>query len=217
MDAIFFDIETAPLSEDKIKAIAPEFKAPKNYKSDEAIARYETEALASYIADGALHAQTGRVMAIGYAIGDTCPPLVLYDETGEKESYILRCFWKTITDNSGVMTRKVIGFNSVNFDVPFLIRRSWINGVDVPATVMHRYGPRVVLNDLFKDVMLEWSCGTMDRIKLDTLAKTLGVGAKNGDGALFHILAKTDYDKAMDYLYNDVELTRECALKMKMA
>lgn len=216
MDSIFFDIETAPLSEEKIKAIAPKFKAPKNYKSDEALARYETEALASFIADGALHAQTGRVMAIGYAIGDDTP-VVMYDQDGTKEASILRNFWKLITDSSGVMTRKVIGFNSVNFDVPFLIRRSWINGVDVPPTIMHRYGPRVVLNDLFKDVMLEWSCGTMDRIKLDTLAKTLGVGSKNGDGALFHIVAQEDYSKAMDYLFNDVEITRACAYKMKMA
>jgi predicted PolB exonuclease-like 3'-5' exonuclease len=213
LSPIFFDIETAPLSEDRIRAVAPEFKAPKNYKSEEAVAKYQNEALAEFIADGGLHAHTGKVIAIGYSFGNR-EPVVDIDLHDEKR--LLKTFWNLIVDDHGAMTHQIIGFNSNNFDIPFMVRRSWINDVNVPPTIFYRRGGRMYLNDMFKDVMLEWSCGTMEKIKLDTIAKFFGVGAKNGNGALFYKLVEENYEKASNYLKNDVRLLPLIAEKMQM-
>ena len=42
---------------------------------------------------------------------------------------------------------------------------------------------------------------------MDSIAKHLGLGGKNGDGKAFADLWRTDRDKAVAYLRNDVELT----------
>ena len=47
-----------------------------------------------------------------------------------------------------------------------------------------------------------------ERIKLDTLAKYFGVGAKNGDGAFFSELYFDNKAAAIDYLYNDLDITQ---------
>lgn len=213
LSPIFFDIETAPLSEDRIRAVAPDFEAPKNYKSEEAIEKYKLEKLTDFIADGGLHAHTGKVIAIGYSFGNR-EPVVDFELNDEKR--LLETFWNLIVDEHGAMTHQVFGFNSNNFDIPFMVRRSWINDVEVPPTIFYRRGGRMYLNDMFKDVMLEWSCGSMEKVKLDVVAKSLGVGAKNGNGALFYKQVLEDYEQASEYLKNDVDLVRKCANKMQM-
>ena len=102
---IFIDIETAPLDEDYIRSIAPDFKAPKTYKKEEAIEEYKLGKLAEYIAEGALKAQTGRVIAFGFAIGEHSPCVNIAEKPAD-EKRILRALevWletgKTITQHN---------------------------------------------------------------------------------------------------------------------
>ena len=49
------------------------------------------------------------------------------------------------------------------------------------------------------------------RGSLDTIAKHLGVGQKNGHGEDFARLWQTDREKALAYLRNDLELTGRIA------
>ena len=51
----------------------------------------------------------------------------------------------------------------------------------------------------------------MARGSLDAIAKHLGVGAKNGNGADFAKLWQKDRAKAVEYLRNDVQLTAKVA------
>ena len=51
----------------------------------------------------------------------------------------------------------------------------------------------------------------VDDGSLDTIAKHLGVGAKNGSGADFAALWQSDRAKAADYLRNDLQLTAQVA------
>ena len=46
---------------------------------------------------------------------------------------------------------------------------------------------------------------------LDSIAKHLGVGAKNGDGKAFAELWQTNRQQAEAYLRNDIELTAKIA------
>ncbi len=44
-------------------------------------------------------------------------------------------------------------------------------------------------------------------VRLDSIARHLGVGAKNGDGKAFAELWRSDRKQAESYLRNDIELT----------
>ena len=61
---IVFDIETGGLPEEQIEI--PEFEAPSNYKTSEAIAKYTEKKKQDYIEKAAISCFTGEVLAIGY-------------------------------------------------------------------------------------------------------------------------------------------------------
>ncbi len=211
--AIYFDIETAPLDSDKIKAVMPVFKARSNIKDPQKIEEDIQTKIAEFIAEAPLDASTGRVVAIGWTVDGGEVNILAYSDA-EDEAKLLKRAWSTFTDERGVIVQDIIGHNSNKFNIPFLVRRSRILGVKVPSTVMTWSRGRLHLDQHFKDTMEAWACGTTDKIKLDTLAKCLGVGAKNGDGASFYATYNSDPEKALNYLENDVKLTRACALRL---
>jgi len=184
----------------------------------------EADYIASVKGRAALSAITGRVLAIGYyftedeeeggvvAIGDH----IL--SADDKESVIterdlLADFWMQY-EASDEHTR-FVGHNIHGFDLPFLIQRSFILGVEVPRGVIKgRF-----FNEKFVDTMAVWACGRQGSNgmeKLDTLAKAFGVGAKNGSGAMFAELLEKDRAAAMEYLKNDIALTYEVAKRMRV-
>jgi hypothetical protein len=125
---------------------------------------------------------------------------------------MLASFWSYVSQGGAIRAR-MIGFYSNRFDVPFLIRRSWRLGVPVPRGIMHgRY-----MNDVFVDLIQVWQLGDYQAlINLDTLARWLGVGAKNGDGADFGTLLTSDRAAALAYLENDLEITERCAIALNV-
>lgn len=158
----------------------------------------------------ALSAETGMVLCIGVkspAEDDT--HYMHGDECG-----ILLSFWETfrfVRDANGQM----IGHNIYNFDLPFLIRRSWLLGVPFPHDVIerHRFWHKSLV-----DTMAVWQLGAReDRISLGRLGKLLGVGGKNGSGASFHVLWDLDQEQAFAYLANDLELTYQVAMRLGVA
>lgn len=206
MKAIF-DIETAPLAEDKIRQFMPDFEAPSNYKDPEKIKAYREEKAKEWLQRGALDAITGRVLVIGMI----APNGNLNALEGD-EPKILAEFWDIVTGwlDHGV---DIVGFNSHRFDLPFLVRRSLINSVAIPQRLRVSQGR--YWNDHFIDLMAVWSCGNRDQtISLDNLSRTLGVGQKNGDGKDFAELYVMDRAAAMGYLENDLRLTAKCAERM---
>jgi hypothetical protein len=57
-----------------------------------------------------------------------------------------------------------------------------------------------------------WQLGDRQaRGSLDSIAKHLGVGAKNGDGKAFAELWRSDRKQAEAYLHNDLKLTAKIA------
>lgn len=172
----------------------------------------EADYIAGVKGRAALDAKTGRVLAIGYY--DTnegaTDYAILNGEPGD-EAAIVSGFW-TYFEASDEHTR-FIGHNIHGFDLPFLIQRSWLLGVEVPRGVIKgRY-----FSDKFVDTMAVWACGKMGSgamAKLDDLAKAFGVGMKNGDGAMFAELLEKDRAAAMEYLKNDIAITHAVARRM---
>jgi uncharacterized protein YprB with RNaseH-like and TPR domain len=116
-------------------------------------------------------------------------------------------FWSAWRSESA-KGAQFVGFNIFQFDLPFLLRRSWKHRVPVPLGLRRgRYW-----NDNLGDLRELWQLGDRQaRGSLDSIAKHLGVGEKNGDGKDFATLWKEDRANAVAYLRNDLELTAKIA------
>jgi len=212
MQTIIFDIETGPLAESELSALLPAFDPAEvktgNIKDVDKVAAKIAEAEANHRRDffdrAALDPLTGRVVAIGLLYPDSGE----FDVIGhEDEGRTLREFWETCRGEMG-RVNQMVGFNTHGFDLPFLIRRSWRHRIAVPFGIRRgRYW-----GDEMIDLREAWQLGDRQaRGSLDSIAKHLGVGAKNGDGKSFAQLWQSDRQQAEAYLRNDVELTRKVA------
>ena len=206
-----FDIETGPLSDEEIARIAPPFDPDEVKvgnagieKPMEKITAARDAHLRSIKARAALKAEYGEVLAIGYA--NAADTVLLM---GKPEREMLDQFWER-ADESYNAKETFVGFNVFHFDLPFLIRRSIIHGVKVPPGLLprnNRYFP-----DFFVDLMQMWQAGDYrEMISLDRFAKALGHEGKNGSGKFFAQTLKEDESAAIEYLKNDLLLTRKVA------
>lgn len=212
MKTIFFDIETAPLPESELASLLPPFDPTEvktgNIKDPEKIAAKIAEAEANhkrdFIEKAALDPLTGRVLAIGLLDAESGKFSVIGHDD---EARTLAEFWDVCRGMQGRINQ-MVGFNSYQFDLPFLFRRSWKHRLAVPLGIRRgRYWA-----DEMVDLREGWQLGDRQaRGSLDLIAKHLGVGAKCGDGKDFARLWTEDRAKAMAYLRNDLELTEKVA------
>jgi len=207
---LYFDIETgaAPDAE-KFK---PEFEAPGNIKDPVKIAAAIQDKENEWRDRLALSALTGQVLFCGFHDDER----FWYGEVNAKttEADLITAVFATLTAQMGdAVHGRVIGHNIKGFDLPFLIRRAWKLGVQVPLCLSLTNGR--YWDSKIVDTVELWGAGKyQDYVSLDNLSKFLGVGAKNGKGGDFAALFKSDHDKAIEYAANDLELTRLCAKKM---
>lgn len=167
----------------------------------------------------ALSPVTGQVLAIGcYSVeGDKIGIAGVDSPDDEKKA--LAGFWRQFLTCKQA-NRSMVGFNSNSFDLPFMVKRSWLLGVDVPTTLQSpdgRYFDRV-----FVDLLARWKCGewgSNGSIKLSMLARFFGVGDKPDGvtGADFARLWREERERAREYLVNDLKMTAACALRMGIA
>lgn len=211
----------ADKAKEKIDKARNEHKlAVENYESN--LTALAEQHFTDFKSRAALDATMGRVVAIGYQAADS-GKVAISDGKGD-EATILAEFWgkyQKCRQQPG-SPRKMVGCNIFGFDLPFLIRRSWMNGVDVPASVVVN---RRFFDGLFVDLREVWllgqrwgDCGS----SLDLMARALGVGEKrdgvNGvKGADFaRLYGGTAEERAMAvaYLKNDLELTAGVAKRL---
>ena len=141
---IGFDIETAP----DFAAAEKLWKAPSRLKDPAKIA----DAKAEYLAEAALSPLTGRIVIIGLIGIEAMPE---YLEGPEKA--IIEAFWDIFAANHYAAHRFCFwsgAGNAGHFDIDYLVTRSRILGIPVPATVRNGrfYGSRIV--DLASEFLL---------------------------------------------------------------
>lgn len=243
-NATVFDIETGPLNKEWVLSLSdpfPPFSKPApfdpsvvkigNLKDQEKISEkigaarslYETECRNAYpvwlaekeafeadiLSKSALDAATGMILVIGYKSAD----FEFIDEG--REEILLSNFWdlyKRLKSNS-----KLISFYGHSFDLPFIVRRSLVNGIPIPADAIKQ---NRFWHDSFIDLAEIWSCGgrrAEDRINLDVLDRLLKGEGKQGSGADFSRLylgSEAERQEALNYALTDTRITYRLAQKM---
>ena len=209
MKCTYFDIETGPLPDAELLQMIKPFDASEvklgNIKDPDKIAAKLKEKEVNHFADArdkaALSPLTGQVLAIGLLTG-TDESCLAFDE-----AETLKAFWQEFR----VSTNHFIGFNSNTFDLPFLIKRSWRHNVLVPLSVRDgRYWSK-----RFIDLRDTWQLGDRQASgSLDRICCHFGLEGKNGNGKDFARLFELDKELALDYLRNDLRMTRQVAERM---
>lgn len=139
--------------------------------------RIQDESFHELRTKAALSALTGEVLAIGYGMSGSIRIECQDSQRGVTERDLLISFWQVATKVRHSQG-KILGFNSLGFDIPFLIQRSWMHSVDVPRWVRDgRYFDRA-----FIDLLEVWKCGTYrSKIpqKLDSIVRAMGLGGNH--------------------------------------
>jgi len=210
MTHICYDIETTGADDSVLDALTPEFSAPSNYTKPEAIKKYIDAAIESWKDKAALSAITGKILCIG--LSENFNACVL-DGDGDEAS-LLREFWSHLDsvkeETAGAFI--AFGYNTHSFDLPMLCRRSWLNGITIPAWIRRgRY-----FHDAFIDLREVWQLGDRNESTggLNGLAKAFGCGEKLGSGKHFGKLWNEDREAALAYALQDIALTEAIAMKM---
>lgn len=196
------DIETAPLPEEQLKSLMPEFQADSRLKDPEKIAQNIAKKEGEWKDRAALSPITGRVIAIG-SFNERSGYWSHID--ADYESELLKCFWGLFRAHSD--NPIICGWNIKGFDIPFLIKRSWANRVHVPSGVTHQYKGRTYLSERFVDLMEVWQLGNHKEkyTSLDTACQHLGMQGKIDLGdRLPHEVLEEDPELFDTYLKDDV-------------
>lgn len=236
---IVFDIETeGAASEELVRAISPAYPPfdaegvkTGNCRSDKAIAAKIEQARAAHaeqeikyweekMENRALSPETGRILTIGYLRVSEDDSAAIIDDGGGDEARLIRRFWKGY-EKTRIEGGRLIGWNSgagmsVGFDLGYLIKRSWILGVQMPREVIKG---RFVSN-VFVDLMQEWGLNQFRAFaKLDACARVLGIGNKTDQACTGGQFADWYHDparreEAIAYAKLDLILTREIYLRL---
>lgn len=207
---IFFDIETVPLPDAELRAMIPEFDPAEvkmgNIKDPqkilEKLAQAKTSHEEEFFEKAALSARSGRVAAIGVMFDDK------FEYNDGDESGLIESFWNLAREAIGTADQ-MVGFNILEFDLPFLVRRSWKKKIRIPNMAL--YGRRYdQWHDIFVDLRKVWLMGERSPEKgtssLEGVAKYFGFDQKKGNGADFYKM--TDEEKRA-YSEQDVRLVRK--------
>lgn len=182
----------------------------------------EEDAFKSFTDNASLDPATGVVVAIAYhnpvqgvtlinGLGteDEAQSDVGYAVVCESEDKIIDAFWSK-ADDMRKQRRNMVGLNTHQFDLPFLVLRSWILGIQVPGWVFNIRGDRCYYHDNFVDLRGYWLAGRWGggvKSSFDHIGKAMGTGGKaeGDDGSQFANWWFNDRPKAIEYVRSDVE------------
>ena len=164
----------------------------------------------------------GVVCAIGVMEHDEVDNPIALTLTDMSEEAILKKWW-ALVQHCQKSDSRLVGHNIQEFDLPWLIVRSWVNEVQIPANVMpDKYGkfPHVFVDSAASYLLGAKGKWAGRKYSLDHLSKTFGFEGKTGDGKEFYkLLSGTDEERAaaMNYLINDLKMTRSLCIAIGIA
>jgi hypothetical protein len=227
---IFLDVESVPPPEEWRSVIKPEVIGKLCRKggvsqagTDEAKVNEPRSCTDEQFRLLALHAEYGRVLAIGVIVEEDWQ-VVHRGLLGRErpsgrfhldEGRTMRAFWRLLQGfNAG--RDLVIGHNVLDFDLPFIYKRSLINRVH-PSILFSfaRYRSAPIF-----DTMREWAHWNPHAplMSLEQLAEVLGVGLAKTEGMdggrVYDEYLAGDHDRVAAYCLRDVEIARAIYYRM---
>lgn len=190
---------------EKIKEIVDKARE-KWFKDKAAYEAMSEESWAEEARDGwGLCASTGKVLAVGIWDDQAEKFICLMEET--EEATLIR-FWNFYRHVAGAKHRHVTGWNINQFDLPFLVRRSWANNLEIPGSLYSFSGKWMNWNPLFVDASQFYLLGSHPALtpwKFDIVAQVMGTSLKPDgvEGKHWWKTVREDREAAMRYLEND--------------
>jgi hypothetical protein len=227
---IFLDIESVPPPQEWRSIIRPETVRKLCRKSSFALAAEQKEepeeqqsCTEEQFRQLALHAEYGRVLAIGMIVEQdwhvTHCGLLGRERSSRRfhldEARTLRSFWKMLGDfNPG--RDLIVGHNIMDFDLPFLYKRSRINRIH-PSVLLSfaRYRSSPIY-----DTMREWAhWNPRDAyVSLAELAEILKVGITKTEGMegsrIYDQFLAGHHEQIAEYCMRDVQMARAVFYRM---
>ena len=199
-ELLLFDIETCAMPE--FARLLPEPTPPKNYRDATKIQGYVRAARSRQIETAALDPDVGRIIAIGsMQPGVDDGPTAVLAQTEAEEREALQAFWESARSEAGGL-KTLCGWNVVEFDLPYLLKRSLFLGVESPQIELTRFRHPDVL-----DLMQVWSVNGLLRPRpLDFVCRRLGVAVTDvGTGKdVGHWVTSGQWDSVRAHCENDI-------------
>lgn len=186
-------------------------EAPGNYKDPKAIEKYIAEATAKAIDRCALDPDLCRIVALGHGDATGSDHVILCRDE-DTEAAALQAFWKHITNAAGVVNT-LVSFNGFSYDIPVLMRRSQLLGVEHPVLNIDRYrSPHV---DLMQVLTFR---GAIKAHSLRFYSSRFGLPVTDTHtGADIAALVKAgDWKAVEDHCLSDLAQTRFLAQKLRL-
>lgn len=201
---LVFDVESIP-TVGALEAPYPEAERqpPGTYKLEAAIAKWRESDREKWsrerIKECSLSPLLGRVVAISYHTQDTT--WCVLAQTPEQEAPTLVDFWARV-DQAGLIG----GFNSMAFDLPFLITRSLILGVEVPFGAAAQYRKRYSYAPHFDARMALANWDSFAKGTLEDWLTALDLPMKSGSGGdVWEMVQRGAWEELGAYGCRDVE------------
>lgn len=210
MNALYWDLETEGLPQDKILPLMPEFSAGGNVKDPAKIAAAIEEKKSEWLDKAALKAITGKIVAATFA-GNSGEPEM---HTGDEADIILVMLGALM--GSIGRNENCHAWNGHGFDLPFLCQRAAVHDIKAFGQLTSKFRGRYYWNEYLIDPKLVWSNYSPDHTgtSLKSVSFALGIGEKSGSGKDFAHLLKVYPEKAKEYALQDVRLLRSVVQRM---
>ena len=212
-DYVVIDIETYP-NMDMVDKL-PEPKIDSRLKDPAKIEKAKTEATQKQIDEMALNPLYGKIACIGSSLGTLNKGL---EETtvwiDQSEDEIIKRFFGEIATFKNGNSPKIVTWNGLNFDIPFIYKRALLLGVK--PTMSMSFWMKKYTTAPHCDLMQVW-CNWYGYEKLDNVTQALlNEGKEEFDVKEISDLMKTEEGKAKitRYCSNDVAITNKLFHKM---
>lgn len=220
-NGIIIDIETVSEfssfdeCKEKKPALAASFiKRAKWYADNEYRCDLNDELLNEiYFKKSPLYSEYGKIVVISCGGFKDDEVVTISFSSEDNEAEVINNFFTFI--NKKILktpTTCIVGYNINTFDVPFIIKRSFINNISQIPTIFKIFDKKPwELSVKFKDIFLLWQMNTKNFVSLDAVASCLGLETHKDTmdgsmvGSTFHI--ENNLQKIVNYCEMDVVLT----------
>jgi len=199
--SIVFDVET--IAAPDVELILGPVRVPANYKDPAKIAAFQTDKLAEKILTASLEPDLCEVVAVGMQRPDGECDVVTRREGDEL--ILLDWFW------GQVQSGRLVGFNILSFDLPVLIRRSQLLGLDVPYVNLDRY--RTPHIDLLDKLSFQ---GRIPYRSLSFYCRRFGIDCVDtvAGADIPGLVAEGEWDAVKEHCASDVQKTAKLAARL---